>query len=97
LLLLPRVALRETIPFLVSFALSPYQIFSGEESSPTLKLSVVIQVLLVLASKHGWLVLFPLVLIGGELQLHLLGNKVGLVHLPIIVLPMVGVQWILHG
>jgi hypothetical protein len=42
----------------------------GGKSFPVLQHDVVLQVLLVLASKPGWLVLFPLVLVEGELRLH---------------------------
>jgi hypothetical protein len=75
---------------------SPLQILSGEKPSPGPQLDVVLQVILALASRLGWLVLFLLVLVEGGLRLHLLVSGVGLAHLPTLVLPMVGAQWILR-
>jgi hypothetical protein len=63
----------------------------GEKPSPILQVKIVLRVLLVLDSRHGCLFLFLLVLIEGELQLHLLVGRVGLAHLPTLVLPMAGV------
>jgi hypothetical protein len=76
--------------------LSPIQTSSGEQPSSSLQVSVILRVLLALASRPGWLVLFLLVLDEGELRLHLLVGGVGLAHLPTLVLPMVGAQWTLR-
>jgi len=65
----------------------------GEQSSLVLQLDVVLQVLPILSSNPMWLVLFPLGLGEGEIQWHLLVNRVGMDHLPTLVLPM---QWRLH-
>jgi hypothetical protein len=70
--------------------------FPGDKPSPILQVEIVLQVLLVLDSRHGWLVLFLLVLVEGELQLHMLVDRVGLAHLPTLVLLMAGAQWILR-
>jgi len=89
--------LRETIPFLTAFALSPHQTLSGKKYSSTLQLDAILQVLLILYSKPGWLVLLLLMLIEGELQLHMLVGGVGLAHLPTLVLLMEGAYWRLHN
>ena len=68
-----------------------------ERYFPIFQFDVVQKVLLVLASNPGWLVLFPLVLVEGELQLYQLIGGVGLAHLPTLVFPMEEVQWRLHG
>jgi hypothetical protein len=75
---------------------SPLQTLSGEKPSLSLQLGVVIQVLLTLASRPGWLVLFLLVCDEGELWSHQLVGGVGLAHLPTLVLPMEGAQWTPH-
>jgi hypothetical protein len=69
----------------------------GGKSFPILQLDVVLKELLVLASKPGWLVLFPLVLIEGELRLYHLIGGVGLARLPALVFPMAEAQWRLRG
>jgi hypothetical protein len=76
--------------------LSPRQTLSGEKCSHALQLNIVLQVLLVLASKLGCIVLFLLLLVEGKLQLHLLIDKVGLAHPPTLVLSMAGAQWRMH-
>jgi hypothetical protein len=65
-----------------------HQTLHGEKYFLILQLGVVLQVLLVLVSKPGWLVLFPLVLVEGELRLYQLVSGVGLAHLPTLVLLM---------
>jgi hypothetical protein len=75
--------------------LSPLQTLSGGKPSPALQLDVVILLLLALALRPGWLVLFILLRDEGELWSHPLVGGVGLAHLPTLVLPMVGAQWTL--
>jgi hypothetical protein len=65
----------------------------GGKSFPILQLDVVLQVFLVLASKPGWLVLFPLVLVEGELRLYQLIGGVGLACFLALVFPMVEADW----
>jgi hypothetical protein len=74
----------------------PLSIFLGEQPSPALQLGVVLRVLLSLYSRPGWIVLFHLVLNKGEPRLHILADRVGLAHLPTLVLPMAGAQWTLR-
>jgi hypothetical protein len=76
--------------------LSLLQTLSGEKPSFALQICVVLQVLLALDSRPGWLVLFLLVHDEDELRSHQLVDVVGLAHLPSLVLPMAGVQWTLH-
>jgi hypothetical protein len=76
--------------------LSPLQTLSGVKPSPTLQLDIVLLLLLALASRLGWLVLFLLVRDEGELRSHQLVVGVGLAHLPTLVLPMAGAQWTLR-
>jgi hypothetical protein len=73
-----------------------HQNLLGEKYFPVLQLDAALQVLISLASKPGWLVLFPLVLVEGELRLSYLVGGVGLSHFPTLVLPMAGTQWRLH-
>jgi hypothetical protein len=73
-----------------------HQTLLGDKSFPVLQLDVVLQVLLALASRPGWLVLFLLVLVKGEILLYQLIDGVGLAHLPTLVLPMADTQWRLH-
>jgi hypothetical protein len=77
--------------------ISPLQTLSGEKPSPTPQLDVVLQLLLTLSSRPRWLVLFLHVHEEGELQSHQLVCKVGLDHLPTLVLSMVGAQWTIHN
>jgi hypothetical protein len=70
-----------------------HQTLLEEKYFPVLQLGTTLQVLLALVSKPGWLVLFPLVLIEGELRLSQLVGGVGLAHLPTLVLPMAEAQW----
>jgi hypothetical protein len=51
----------------------------------------------VLVPKPGWLVLFPPVLIEGELRPYQQSGGVELAHLPFLVFLSSGVQWILCG
>jgi hypothetical protein len=62
-----------------------------------LQLDDVLQVLPVLVSKPGCLVLFSLVLIEGELQLYQRTGGVELVHIPVLVFPMAEAQLRLCG
>jgi hypothetical protein len=75
--------------------LSPLQTLSGEKPSHAPQLGVVILLLLALASRLGWLVLFLPVHDEGELQSHQLVCGVGLACLLTLVLPMAGVEWTL--
>jgi hypothetical protein len=72
------------------------QTLRGEKPSSVLQVNVVLRVLLAISSRPRWLVLFLLLLVEVKLRLHLLVNRVGLAHLPTLVLLMVGAQWILH-
>jgi hypothetical protein len=71
--------------------LSPLQTLSGEKPSPAPQLGVVLQLLLSLASRPGWLVLFLPMGNEGDLRLHQLVYEVGLDHLPTLVLSTTGV------
>ena len=88
--------MRAIVIFLVVVALSLGQTLYGDQYSPTLQLCIVLQVCLALSSRHGWLVLFLLILIEAELLLYQLVSGFGLAHLPTLVLPMAGVQWTLR-
>ena len=92
-----RVSLRASVHFLVAFVLSLLQTWPREKPSLVMQLYDVLRFHLVLASMPRWIVLFHLMLVKGELRLYQLFCGVGLAHLPTLVLPMVGVQWILHG
>jgi hypothetical protein len=70
-----------------------HQNLLGDKSFPVLQLNATLQVLLVLALNPGWLVLFPFVLVKGELRLSQLVDGFGLAHLPTLVLPMIEAQW----
>jgi hypothetical protein len=76
--------------------LSPLQPLSGVKPFPSLQLYVVILLLLVLSSRPGWLVLFLRVCDECELRSHQLVIRVGLAHLPTLVLSMARAQWTLH-
>jgi hypothetical protein len=69
------------------------QTLLGEKYFPILQCCIVLQVPLTLASRPGWLVLFLLVLVEGDIQLYQLVGGVRLAHLPTLVLPMAGTQW----
>jgi hypothetical protein len=77
------------VPFL-------HQTSLGDKFFPIRKLDVVLQVLLVLVPKPGWLVLFYLVLIEGKLRLYQRDGGFGMAHLPVLVFSMTEVQWGLH-
>jgi hypothetical protein len=62
-----------------------------------MQLDATLEVLFALASRPGWLVLFLLVLIEGEIPLYHLVSGVGMAHLPTLVLSMAGVKWKLRG
>jgi hypothetical protein len=92
-----QISLQATVLFLAISMFSPLPILPGEKPSLALQLGVVLRVLLALASRSGWLVMFLLLLDKGELRLHLLVSGVGLTHLLTLVLPMAGVQWTLRN
>jgi hypothetical protein len=75
--------------------LSPLQNFSREKPSPALQVGVVLQVLLTLASRPRWFVLFLPMHDEGNLWSHQLVGEVGMTHLPTLVFPMAGAQWAL--
>jgi hypothetical protein len=75
--------------------LSPLQTLSGEKPSPALHLNIVLLLVLALASRPRWLVLFLLMCDEGELQSHQLIFGVGLAHLLTLVILMAGAQWTL--
>ena len=58
-----------------------HRTFLGERYFHVLHLDTDLKVHLALASRPGWLVLFLLVLVEGELQLYQLVSGVGLAHL----------------
>jgi hypothetical protein len=66
----------------------------GEQDFSILQHCVSLLVPLLLVSKPGWIVLFLLVLVKGELRLYQLSSGVELAHLPILALPG---QWRLCG
>jgi hypothetical protein len=70
--------------------LSLLQTFPREKPSPSLQLCVVLQACLALASRPGWIFLFLIDHVEGELRRHHLVGGVGLDHLATLVLLMEG-------
>jgi hypothetical protein len=58
---------------------------------------VALKGLLVLVLNPGWLALFPPLLVEGKLRLYQQFGGVEMTHLPVLVFPMVEVQWKLRG
>ena len=82
--------MQATVPFLVESVFSPLQTFSVEKPFPALQLNIFLRLLLSLALKPRWLVLFLPVHDEGELRSHQLVGGVGMAHLPTLVFPMEG-------
>jgi hypothetical protein len=72
------------------------QTLPREKPSLDLQICIILRLLLALASRPGWLVLFLLVCDERELRPHQLVGGVRLDHLPNLVLLMERVQWTLH-
>jgi hypothetical protein len=66
-------------------------------SSLVLHYCTILKELPVLVPKPGWLVMFPPVLVKGELRLYQQFDGVELAHLPFLVFLSLGAQWILCG
>jgi hypothetical protein len=88
-----QAALRTTVPFLYAAGISLHQTLLGEKDFLIPKNYVAGKVLHVLMLNHGWLALFLLELIEGELQTYQQFSEVELAHLPVLVSPLSEAQW----